>query len=399
MKKPLLFTLLFFVLLSVFSLAYAAQKPKDIRLIVSPPIFEPQLEKGQLYSNKITLKNKNNFAIPIETQIVNFTAADELGKIKFEKGEGADWFSIKSPNFILKPKEVKNIPFRIKVPADANRGGHYITMLFRAKMPSFYFKEGDSKIIPNVGVLFLMSVGKRGVVNFEILESKIPDAARLKFVENIIKTTNKKNKEPLVAKSAKIPFIFRVKNNDIYHVKPSGTLTVLSKSKKVIGTINFRQTTILPGQVRQMDLDFSPSSFEKYDKYLPSQVAGFFSDNFYIGNYRVFVNLHGSGEVNKEMTVMIFPWKGVLLIVFGLVLAVFVVIKIIKERKKIKKKTIDITKKAVKHGKKIIAPAKIVHVRVKQVLQKRKKRKIAKKIKKYNTRKRTLISTSKINKK
>ncbi len=68
------------------------------------------------------------------------------------------WFKIKNPNFILEAGEKEEINFEIAVPENAEPGGHYSVMLFEPQLPAFYFKPGQPRTIPVIGVLFLISV-------------------------------------------------------------------------------------------------------------------------------------------------------------------------------------------------------------------------------------------------
>ena len=333
---------------------------EPVTIAVYPPIFELELEKGQSYQNKVLLRNKSELAIPIETDVVNFTAKDEFGGISFEihetdtkkehETDAKKWFKIEKPDFILEPKGSERIKFKIDVPKDVGRGGYYGTILFKSKLPSYYFEKDynpptalpatggapAAKAIPQIGVLFLISVGKGGKADFEIVEFGIPEEKRIKILEKLSRNILGGS---IIVDGSLLPFNLRVKNNDIYHMKPSGILEIYKfaencSPQNLIGRTEIKETTILPGKIRQFSIEFQPDLFEKLNKFLPKFLAGFVSENLFLGKYKVFLKLHGSAEVEKEMDIWIFPFKGIIiLLLLGFIIS-FIIMKYTKQTRK-----------------------------------------------------------------
>jgi len=313
--------LVFISVLLIGRLCFSQQQ--ELKIFVSPPIFDLTLEPGQTYQDKIYLKNKSDIALPIEARVVNFTASDEFGGIVFDNNppnttnkklrdantDGASWFKIESPNFILESNKLKRIDFSINIPKDASRGGYYSVVIFEARAPSYYFPEGGgAKVLPQVGVLFLISIGKRGEANFEIVEFGIQERKRIQFLEKLSKNIFRRS--GVIVDGSHLPFILRVKNNDIYHIKTKGELMISSRNAlDSVGNIEVKETMILPGKIRQFPIEFKPELFEKLDKFLPVFLANFISENLFLGKYKVILNLHGSAKIQKEIPVFIFPWK------------------------------------------------------------------------------------------
>jgi len=322
--KIILLTLFSLLLFSTIALAQNNNNPKDeIRFSIAPPLFEPELKRGQTFENKILIENKNDFLLPIEISLSNFDARDEFGAIKFEKGEGADWFEIENPNFILQPNERKWINFKIKIPEDAKEGCYYVSMIFKPKLPSTYFKENQSRVIPNLTSLFLIGVGSRGKVSFEVLDIEASKNLNKTFLGKIFK-------EDILSESSFISFEARVKNNGICHIKPSGAFEVFNKKGKLIGKIDIKPTTVLPQKTRKISFEFKPSFYNQAKRYLPDFLASFLARNLYFGKYKAVLNLHGSFYIEKEMKIFIFPWKTLIIFVLILLTLIFVFYKIIK---------------------------------------------------------------------
>jgi len=325
--------------------APAIKAQESVTLGVHPPIFELNLKRGQVFQSKITIWNKSNIAIPLEAVMTSFTAADELGRIQFEKGDIADWFKIEKPGFILKPGEVREVNFQISVPKNAKEKGYYQVILFKPKLSSQYFKEGETRTIPQIGVLFLISVGEKGKANFEIVEFGISEKSRIKPLEKLTRT--------VLVDGSYIPFILRVKNNDIYHIKPSGSLKIYkttenSSLQNIIGEAEIKETTILPGEIRRFSVNFKPDLSKNLYKFLPDFLADFLSENFYWGKYKVVLELHGSGTIEKEMNIFIFPLKGTIILILLVFLVLFIMIKYKKRREREHKTTRNRARKDTK---------------------------------------------------
>jgi len=323
-----------------FSQITFAQVP--ISLNVAPHTFDFQVFPGEKIENKIMLANPSPIAIPILVKVLNFGAAGEDGEINFfESNEDisinlAKWIKIENPNFILEPDETEKINFSIEVPENAEPGGKYATVLLEPQLPSFYFEKGATKVIPNIGVLFLVSVRTEGLKKPEepltILEFTIPESLHLKKLENSLASIfsiffeiRAAEKEIFtIVETSQLPFSLRIKNNDIYHLKPEGKLVIsriplintnikLINTNKIVGEIEIQKTTILPGKIRAFPVEFKPELPEKLIKYLPVQIANFFSQNLFIGKYRAHLLLTiENDKIEKEIEFWIFPWKTVL---------------------------------------------------------------------------------------
>lgn len=102
--------------------------------------------------------------MPIAAKVTNFTAEENTGQMVFDElsqdpsFSSRFWFKIEKPDFILESGEKRIVNFTISVPKDAEPGGHYATILFVPQLPSFYFKEKGPRVVPIIGVLFLVEV-------------------------------------------------------------------------------------------------------------------------------------------------------------------------------------------------------------------------------------------------
>jgi len=322
------------------------------RLAVAPHTFELEVKRGQILEDRIKVLNQSEVAIPMKTKITDFTAEEETGKMLFDESAQDSsfasrfWIKIENPEFILDPWETETVKFSIEVPENAEPGGKYAVVLFEPQLPSFYFKEGQPRAIPVIGVLFLFSVEVEGLTRPEepltIVEFNIPENLHLRKLENLVagvfgifsEVWAAKEEVFSIVETSHLPFTLRIKNNDIYHQKLGGKLLILASNGKIVGETEIQKTTILPGKIRKFPVEFEPNLSEKLEKYLPAKISDFISKNLLLGKYRAHLLLTTDyGIIEKDLEFWAFPWKFGLSTVF--ILCIFFLF-LIKYRKRIK---------------------------------------------------------------
>lgn len=355
-KIWLSFYLLIFSILVFFP--FLAKTEKEIKLLIAPEIFELEVERSEILEDKIKIYNKSEMAVPIEVSVTNFGAQEESGTITFfeepTKREGEDdisynprkWIKIENPNFILDPNETEKVKFEVNIPDNAEPGGKYAVVLFEPKLPSYYFEGEGLKAIPKIGVLFLFSIEVEGLKRTEepltVVEFAIPEKFHLKRLENFVADfaglfteARAAEKEIFsIVETSHLTFTLRIKNNDIYHIKPEGELVILTDSGKMVGETEIQKTTILPGRIRKFPVEFKPNLPEKLEKYLPTSVSNFISKNLLFGKYQAHLYLAIENDIiEKDIEFWAFPWKTTLSTIFVVFIFLFF---LIKYRKRIK---------------------------------------------------------------
>jgi len=351
-----IFLILFIFILGLLFPFRANAQDISPSLSVSPHTFELDVLPGEIRTEKIKIGNKSEVAIPITVKLVDFSAAEDSGEMLFDEAlqdpsiASRKWFEIENPNFILDVGETKEVQFLINVPEDAEPGGHYSVMLFEPQLPSFYFKEGQARAIPVIGVLFLFSV-KTFVLEpevqqkLEIVEFSPSKEERLIALENLISglvgSIAQAAAPVIITEKSPSNFILRIKNNDIYHIKPFGKVLIYNTFGKKVGETEVSQRTILPGKTRQFPVEFSPEVPEKL-KWLPASISNFLVQNFFIGRYQAELELEAKSPLTAEilrpdapivLTFFSLPWKFWLSFIFIFGLLIFLTIKY---RKRIK---------------------------------------------------------------
>ena len=323
-----------------------AEKGKEIKLSVSPELFEKQVKRGDKLYEKIKIYNQSEVPVPVEAKITNFGAQEESGTITFGEVKNdisydpKQWIKIDNPNFILDPGEIEAVNFQVQIPQNAEPGGHYAVVLFEPKLPSFYFEEGQPKAIPIIGVLFLFSVETEGLSRqgepLTVIDFSIPGKLRLKKLENLfglLSEARAAEKKTIITETGYLPFSLKIRNNDIYHIRPSGTLSILNTRGELIGESEIKETTILPGKTRAFPVDFKPDLPEIIKKYLPSKISDSASKSLLFGKFKAQLALKFEDKtVNQEFYFWIFPWK--IILSTGAILLIFLIV-MVKYRKRI----------------------------------------------------------------
>lgn len=304
----------------------------NLGLSINPQVFELDVFPGETITQKINLGNKSEVALPIIVSLVDFTAQENSGEMIFDESlqdisvASRKWFKIKDSNLLLEPGEEKKVDFTISIPANAETGGHNVVMLFEPQLPSFYFQPGQPRAIPVIGALFLISVKTLSLESaevkqkLEIAEFSLPKEERMEGVENFIRklTVN-------IAQAADVNiidkppqnFILKIKNNDIYHIKPFGKIVIYNIFGSRVGESEIPRQTILAGKTRQFPVAFSPE-IPRIFKWLPSSISGFLTNNFFFGKYTAKIELQASSPLTAEilqanipvvLNIFSLPWK------------------------------------------------------------------------------------------
>ncbi|MBI2120256.1 MAG: hypothetical protein HYT94_01370 [Parcubacteria group bacterium] len=142
-----------------------------------------------------------------------------------------DWISLGENNeheFLIKKGEAQRIPYVIRAPLDAEPGGHYGVLFFKATRTG----EGETlNIGTQVGVLVLITVPGNHLQKGQILD----------FL------TSKK-----FYQKAPIDFSIRFENTGTVHFEPKGTITITNIFGKEIGEVPVQGQIVLPTGIRNL---------------------------------------------------------------------------------------------------------------------------------------------------
>lgn len=314
MKKILL---LFLVTFLLWPQASQAQVNAEPTITVSPGSFEIDLLPGELVRQEIRLQNDSNLPLPIKIKTISFEAADEVGGMRFYEdvvggNESAqNWLQPEKKEFLLSPQEQVLVPVDLLVPKDAWPGGRYVVMLFEPQLPSFYFTDKATKIVPVVGVLFLINVQSETGLDWQkplikILGVDWSDRQRMmwqglvvgieKLLAFILPTKAVAGSQPVFFFEPPTTLRLRLQNNQIFHIKPQGIVRTYNIFSHLTTESEVKPFTILPKKVRELNV---PLGWQKN--------TGFFPDVF--GRYVIDLSLRINGGLvfNQSYVLWILP--------------------------------------------------------------------------------------------
>lgn len=312
LRHLLLPVLVFGIVLSALPTNYvhAANQDAGQALEIAPPLLNLTADPGQLVTTKIILRDVSTSKLVVRNQINDFVANGEDGtpRLLLEDSTEDNPYSLKSwiqplPEFTLNPKQINELPVKIKVPANATPGGYYAVVRFTASAPEV---EGSGvSLSASLGTLILMRING--------------DAKESMKVESF--KTTKNGKDVGLFESQPITFTARVKNEGSTHEQPTGSIVVSDMfGNKIAGVnVNLTRGNVLPGSIR------------KFEQSLDKAVIG---DRFLFGRYTADMKLtYGTkGQTVTESTSFwVIPYRLVGFVILLIVIA-FVVIRIALRR-------------------------------------------------------------------
>lgn len=285
MKKYLQAAILAAALLAgSFDVVKAADAPQSLGLTVSPPSFELSADPGDTLDNSVRITNDSADTVTFEVTVQDFKVEGTEGSVTVETDDNpaafSKFFKFPQTQFKLSPRQSVEVPFSITLPANAEPGGQFASVLFQPKVVTSSSQTG-AKVVQRVGSLILMRVSGNIKEDGKIVSFK-PKS----FVGSWDEVTASDGKTKiLVAKDEKldqekpkrffdkgpIGFDLLVKNNGNVHFKPAGTVTIYNLFGKKVDQIALDPHNVFPGGERRTTAIWSKKSF--WGGYYRAQVA------------------------------------------------------------------------------------------------------------------------------
>jgi hypothetical protein len=258
----------------------------EIGIAIAPLVFEMTGTPGETISNQVRVTNKAQTITEIKMSAENVGPSDEEGHVAPEETSSyslASWVSIDPQSVVLGPEESVWVDFKITVPANAEPGGHYGTILAAGSVVASDQPTGAT-IIPRVGSVLLVTVPGSLTEKLNVLDFTAP-----KYSEY-----------------GPINFEMKFQNEGTVHVKPSGVITVTNWLGQKVAAIPFPEKNILPGAARKIEASLG-QHWLWAGKYTATLT----------GNY----GISNSQLSPAVITFWAFPWKfGILILVAILLL-------------------------------------------------------------------------------
>lgn len=270
-------------------------------LEIAPPVLNISANPGQTVTTQIKLRDISTSKLIVKGQVNDFVAAGEDGtpKILLEDGE-PNPYSLKGwiaplAQMTLEPRQVKDLPVVIKVPADAAPGGYYGVVRFTATAPEL--QDTGVSLSASLGSLLLVRVNGAAKEGLEIEEF----------------STVNDGKPGTLFESTPITFVERLKNTGNIHEQPAGQVTITDMFGNKIGAVNVN----LPPR------NILPASIRKFEQKLDNSVIG---DKVLFGRYTANLRVtYGSNKqsVTSSIVFWVIPWRLIATVIVGLVVTFF----------------------------------------------------------------------------
>jgi len=303
MKQVNLITILFLVGLVVLPFSVSA-------LTVSPPRMEISGDPGQTINATYFLINEEAEPRTFYSSFANFEAVGETGVPRFlEAQEGLAVWLETLPQITLMPREEREVPLSIKIPQNADPGGHFAAV-FWGTAPPQPAEAGQVAIGGKVGILVLLRVsgevaGEAGLLEFSTKDNK-------RFFTSL-----------------PIEFFWRFRNDSGDRVQPDGEITIKNTFGLTTAKLpaNKGLGNVLPASIRKFNV---PWQIED-EEIIEEEKLGFFRmvkrqwSEFHFGRYRANLQLrytgNGEQEAKESFSFFIIPWQllSIIVIILGIV--------------------------------------------------------------------------------
>ena len=229
------------------------------RITVSPLNFELTANPGDTVTNTVRISNPGSSVITIRMEVEDFTVVGETGRVVVEPAETetyslAGWVEVLPDLFTLQPGEQQAVEFSIKVPFNAEPGGHYGSILASTIAVTGEGFTGAA-IAQKVGSLVLLSVSGDVIEELNVKEFTAPG-----FLE-----------------FGPIPFVIRFENEGTIHVRPRGFVTITNWRGKKVVDLEFPQKNVLPDSTRRIEVTWDTKWL--LGKYTATIVGSYGSSN------------------------------------------------------------------------------------------------------------------------
>ena len=286
--------------ITILFLAGLAGLPFSVSaLTVSPPRIEITGDPGRTIAGTYFLINEEADTRTFYSSFANFEASGESGVPKFlETREGLAVWLETQPSITLEPREEREVPFIIKIPQNAEPGGHFAAIFWGTAPPQPTAGGDQVSIGGKVGILVLLRVSGAIEEKGGLLEFAAKDGKR-------------------VFTFLPIEFIWRFRNDGGNRVQPEGEITI----KNTFGLTTAKLPAnkglggVLPASIRK----FSVPWLAEGAVAIVEQDTGFFAavknqwSEFHFGWYRAYLNLQyadgGETQAKLSFNFWIIPWQ------------------------------------------------------------------------------------------
>jgi len=185
-------------------LAVGAQQGK-MSFTITPSLFKPNLSPGETWGSSFKIANNSSAGdLTVYAAAVNFTASDESGHAKFlpitdgDKSSPytlASWIEVSDAPIVVPREKSVKVDFIIRIPENAEPGGHYAAILVGNRPIKDAGIEGPSILVSSMlSTLFFVNVAgdvtEGGFIREFSIDKSFYQTANAEFTVNFENTGN-----------------------------------------------------------------------------------------------------------------------------------------------------------------------------------------------------------------
>ncbi len=242
-------------LLSLPGMLFAQVEDASLSITVTPPLFQLSIAPGETWASALKVVNNNEYDVTYYAQVVDFEAQGEEGKgemiplieefvdPKKQTYSLASWVELPTEPIFVKKGESGEVPFTVRIPLNAEPGGHYAAILVGTQPP---VQSSDG---PSLRVSSFVSSLLFTKVSGEVVES-----GRIREFHT----------EQTIYDRPEADFLLRFENTGNTHLRPQGGITIYNMWGKERGEIGINQKSsfgnVLPQSTRHFSFSWSADS-------------------------------------------------------------------------------------------------------------------------------------------
>jgi len=274
-------------------------------LAIIPPRFELFGNPGDTVVDKLRVDNQSSTSKNYSIDIEDFTAQDDEGGVSLidpttdtSSFQLARWVTVEPSRFTVDANSEKVLNITIKIPATAEPGGHYASVLVRKDTAE---TAGGAAVDTRIGSLILLRVS-----------GNVTEAAKVDYFKA----------QDSFAQYGPITLDLRTINSGNVHVAPTGTIVITNTFGEKVAELPLTTANVLPGAARIAHTVFDQKNL--IGKYTATMVATYGQ------------NTDANGKPNSltaTTTFYVFPLY-LLWIVIGIIV---IILLLITQRRKFRK--------------------------------------------------------------
>lgn len=195
-----------------------SQETEVVRLGLSPLIYELDADPGEQFRKEIRLTNGSEHTLVMRGAAEDFVAGGEEGQpqIVKEAGPGDNrwslkkWVGFENQEFTIGPGETRTFEFDLRIPDNAEPGGHYGIVRFETLPPEAGGEAGVG-LVGSVGTLVLLNVS-----------GDVRETGRIISLSAIDDAKKKSPKRVRFFSKGPVDLLARFENTGTVHYKPRG---------------------------------------------------------------------------------------------------------------------------------------------------------------------------------